>query len=620
MGKIMFNIVEKNQKLVKGIMIFITITFVMWGIGSYLGMMGDDGYVAKVGGKKIYAQDIDNVMQQNKQFTDKMQITLALINRQLILNNANSYNFAASQEQIQNEIANIPMFQESGAFSLKKYQDFLRNNLISANQFQNNIQDQILINQTVDFFKSSYFTSNTFNDKFATILSQERNVSTYIIDPQKFYSQINLSEKQINDYYKQNIAKYTTPEQAKVQYIELNPATISNSIQVADSLVNSYIHDHESELANTQVDASHILLNVSTNADTKTKADIKAKAELILKEVNANPSKFKDLAKKYSQDTGSAKNGGDLGFFGHGAMVKPFENVAFSLKPNQISGIVETQFGFHILKLNARKENSKEQIRIAAIEKLKKQQSVTQIQQKLNKLNDLTYSKAKSLEPASKALGLSIQSTSDWISKNTSTGNFANPKVQKAIFNDDVLKNHNNSEVVDLGYNSYVVYRLLDYKPSQVQPLASVKDKITSELKQQQASQMAYKEAKSDVAKLKDGKLQLSFAGSQNVNTLSQNADISLMAVKQIFDTSIAKLPAYSSSINAKGQFVIYRINKETTNPSLITQNKKMLEQAKDNSAMIDLNTYLNALKNKFTVTYKSERLTQGDASQGNAS
>ena len=159
MGRIMFNIVEKNQKLVKGIMIVIIITFVMWGIGSYIGMMGDDGYVAKIGNKKIYSQDIDNVMQQNKQFNDKTQVTMALVNRQLLINNANSYHLTATTEQMQKEISSMKMFQESGVFSLKKYQAFLRNNFISADQFQNNVKEQIILNQTIDFFKKSYLKS-----------------------------------------------------------------------------------------------------------------------------------------------------------------------------------------------------------------------------------------------------------------------------------------------------------------------------------------------------------------------------------------------------------------------------------------------------------------------------
>ena len=138
----MFNIVEKNQKLVKGIMIFITVTFVLWGIGGYLGSSGDDGYVAKVGSQKIYTTDIDHAIDQNPQNTDKMQVLFGLINRQLLINNINDYHMIATKDQLQKQIASIPQFQESNSqFSLQKYQDFLRTQFMSAEQFQANIGD-----------------------------------------------------------------------------------------------------------------------------------------------------------------------------------------------------------------------------------------------------------------------------------------------------------------------------------------------------------------------------------------------------------------------------------------------------------------------------------------------
>lgn len=609
----MFNIVEKNQKLVKGIMIVITITFVTWGIGSYLGMMGDDGYVAKVGNKKIYERDIDNAMQQNKQATDKMQVLFSLINRQLLLNDIDNYHLVATKSQLQSEIANIPLFQESGAFNVKKYEDFLHSNFMSASQFQNNIQEQILINQTVNFFKNSYFDSNLFTDKFATLLSQERNISTYTIDPKKFYPSINITDKQINDYYKQNIAQFTTPEQVKVQYLELNPDTISANIQVPDTMINKYIQDHKAELTNTQVDVSHILFSVPSNATPTQKADIKAQAEKVLAMVKANPSKFAELATKYSQDPGSAKKGGDLGFFGHGVMVPQFEQVAFSLKPNEISGLVETQFGYHILKLNAKKEATPTEMKSVAIAQLKKQQSTTTLQQSVDKLNDITYNKPTSLDPAAKALNLTVK-TSDFIAKNITTGLFANPKIQKAIFSNDAIKNHNNTEVIDLGNNSYAVFRVTDFKASQIQPLENVKAKIINDLKATQASQMALKEVQDDITKLQNGTLTLNFSGSQNINMLSQNTEISPMTVKQIFGTSINKLPAYTNGLNQKNEMVIYRINKESVNKDLIAQNKKMLEQFNANNSMVDFGAYLTELKSKYSVSYKAERLTQNNA------
>lgn len=604
---------EKNQKLVKGIMIVIIASFVLWGIGSYLGMAGDDGYIAKVGSSKIYERDIDNVMQQNKQYTDKLQVLFSLINRQLILDNAKSFNLTATTAQLQKEIASIPAFQESGEFNLAKYEDYLKNSGQTATQFQQNMQDQIAINQFVDLFKNSYFNSNAFNDKFAQLLSRQRNISTYTIDPKTFYNKINITDKQINDYYKQNIAQYTMPEQVKVQYITLSPDAIQNTIKISDNAVNQYMNTHESELSAAKVDVSHILFSVPANADAKTRAEAKSRAEKVLEMVKANPDQFAELAKKYSEDPGSAKKGGDLGYFGRGSMVAPFEKAAFSLKLHEISGLVETQFGYHILRLNDKKTASTAEMKDLAIIQLKKQQATAALSGKLDQLNDYTYNKPTSLEPAAKVLGVSIQ-TSNWINKNsTAKDQFANPKVQKAIFSDEVIKKHNNSEVVDLGENTYAVYRVVEHKDAQVDPLDKVKNVIVANLKQQQAIQMASKEAQDDIAKLTTNKIKLNFTGSVDVNLLSQNENIAPAAVKQIFSKNINKLPAYTMSVNQQNQVIIYRINSESINQSMITQNKKILEQFNENNAMLDFGIYVNSLRSKFSVKYKADRLTQNN-------
>ncbi|MCC2644561.1 MAG: peptidylprolyl isomerase [Burkholderiales bacterium] len=441
----MFNLIEKNQTFVKGVMIAVAATFVLWGIGGYLGMGSDDGYIAKVGSNKIYTRDIDNAITQNPQNTDKMQVLSGLINRQLLLNNFDNYHMVASKDQLQQKISEIPLFLDNGKFSLKKYQDFLAQRLTTAEQFQNEISQQILLEQTVNFFKSTTISSDTFNKQFVKLLSRARNVSSYIIDPSQFITKVSVTDKDINEYYGQNIAKFTTPEQAKVQYLKLSADAVAKNIKVSDAEISKYTADHQG--ASTQIDVSHILLTVPANASPATKSQIMTKAQNILDQVNANPAAFAELAKKYSQDPVSAKNGGDLGYFSKGVMAKAFEDAAFKMKPGQISQIVETQFGYHILKLNNIKNVDNATLRATAIAAIQKQQSAKALQKQLEQLNDITYSQPGSLEPAAKKLGLNLLN-SDWIKKGTLNGEFANPKIQQAIFTKDVITNHNNSEEV----------------------------------------------------------------------------------------------------------------------------------------------------------------------------
>lgn len=611
----MFNVVEKHQKLVKGIMITLTATFVVWGISGYLGMAGDDGYVAKVGSNKLYLQDIDRAMEQNpSQNQDKMQVLFGLINRQLLLNSIDDNHMNITTKQLQDAIAAIPIFQTDGKFDSKKYEDFLKQRYMTSASFEKDVANQELMQEYLDFFKNSYFTSNAFESKFAEMLSRERNVSQYVIDPKQFYSKINLSESDIAGYYQQNIAKYTVSDQVKLQYIQLSTDDIAKTIKVTDDEVSKYIQDHPASVANEQVDVSHILFTVPEGATAAQKAEVKAKAEKILAEVKANPTKFASLAKEYSQDPGSAANGGDLGYFGKGVMVKPFEQVAFSMKKGQISDLVETQYGFHILKLNDIKGNDAASQKATVLALLQKQKASTQLQAMVEKLNDVAYNQPDSLAPAAAKVNVNVQS-SDWLSKAATSGLLANPKLQQALFTDDVLKKHHNSEVVDMGDGSFVVARVTDYQPAKQKALSEVRNQIIDSMKADQAAQMAMQMGQMDVAQLQQGKLKLNFTGSDNVTITGGGKNVDPVAVRQIFTTPAASFPAYTGAPNKQGAFVIYRINSQTIDKALIDKNRDLLKQMAAQNSMMTLNAYIGALRSDYSVSYKLDRIKDSDGS-----
>jgi peptidyl-prolyl cis-trans isomerase D len=359
---------------------------------------------------------------------------------------------------------------------------------------------------------------------------------------------------------------------------------------------------------------SHILFTVPADATPEQKAKIKAQAEKILAEVKANPSKFASLAKEYSQDPGSAANGGDLGFFGRGVMVKPFESAAFALHQGEISNLVETQYGFHILKMNAFKGGDEASKRQLAREQVQKQKAQQQLSSVVDQLNDITYNKSDSLEPAAKQLGLTLQTTPNWVSKTTAQDVFANPKVQKVMFSADVVKQHHNSEVIDLGDGSYVVLRALDYQASLQKPLATIKAQVIEIMKSQQASQMAALQGQQQLAQLQQGKLKLNFTNAESVTLLGGNKAIDQAAVKQIFAVAAESFPSYTGSPTQDGKFVIYQINSQRVDKSLLEQNQKLLQQMSDQYAMISLNAYLSALQSKYKISYRADRLANNNA------
>ncbi|MCX8514224.1 MAG: hypothetical protein RL017_202 [Pseudomonadota bacterium] len=608
----MFNIIEKNQKFAKGIMIAVAAAFVLWGVGGYISGSSDDGSIAKVGNLKIYSQDIDNAMQQNPQNTDKMQVLLGLINRDLLLDNINLYNMTATQNQLQQQIAAIKIFQDqNGNFDINKYKEFLEQKVMTAEQFQKDMQQQIVINQFATLFTTSFLSSNAFNLAFAKLLSRERTIATYTISPNQFFSQINPTQDQVNQYYQQNLSKFTLPERVKLSYIQVDAATIAPTIKISQQQLDQYIKQHQANFANIQVDASHILFVVPDNATAQQKAKIKAQAEAILLKVKANPKNFAKFASQYSQDPGSASNGGDLGFFGKGVMAKPFETAAFSLKPGQISNLVETKFGYHIIKLNAINQQSAQEVEAMAQRQLQQQQATLELQKVVDKLNNLTYNNPKSLTVAAKELNLPIQNSNSWVEKGVQTGIFSVAAAQKAIFNNDTINGGNNSEVVDLGNNSYAVFHVNAHEMQTIQPLNdSLKTQIITILKASMAANLVNKEGQDKLSMLRNGnKMNLKFSAPLNVGLLSQNPSIDLNNIKQIFTTNLSKLPAYTGGLDANNNFVIYKILGETINSKLDAQNQEVVKQLNNSDQDLIFSAYLNGLRNNFEVNYKVDRL-----------
>lgn len=605
----MFNIVEKHQKAVKGLLMAITATFVVWGVSGYLGMAGDDGYIAKVGSNKIYQRDIDQAMDQNQgQKQDSMQTLFGLINRQLLINALQDHNISVTDSQLRDAIAAVPAFQTDGHFDSKKYEDFLKQQYMSSAKFQDMIAQQVEIEQMLDFFKSSYFTSAKFESQFVKLLSRERTVSQYVISPDQFLAKINISESDVTSYYQQHIQDYTIPEEVKLQYIQVSANDLAKTIKASDADIASYLKSHPDVGNSKEVDVSHILFTVPSDATAEQKAQIKAKAEQVLAQVKADPSKFAALAKEYSQDPGSVEKGGDLGFFGQGVMVPAFDKVAFSLQQGQISGLVETQFGYHILKLNASRGGDAASANLAAEQALQKQQAQQQLQKTVDELNDVTYNSPDSLDPASKKLDLAVQ-TSDWLYKNESGTVLSNPKVIQAVFSDDVLKSHHNSEVVDMGDGSFVVARVVDYKAATTKPLSNVSASITAILKQQQAAQMASSMGQQELSSVQAGKVKLNFTNPTSVSLLGDdNKSIDPAAVQQIFQAP-KTFPSYAGALNKDGGYVIYQITGEKEDPQLVAQNEKVIDGINSQYSMMSLNAYVGSLRNQYDVSYKLDRI-----------
>ena len=243
--------------------------------------------------------------------------------------------------------------------------------------------------------------------------------------------------------------------------------SVAAQIEVsADEVKQFYEQNLKQYAQGEERQASHILIAVDSKSSAEEKQAARAKAEELLKQVKQNPASFADVAKKYSQDPGSAAKGGDLGFFPRGAMVKPFEDAVFQMKVGEIAGPVESQFGYHIIRLTAVKGRGLDDVKKQVELDLKRQKAGKKFSELAEQFNNLVFEQGDSLKPAADALKLPIQN-SGWVSRSGSENKLLNnPKLLQAVFSEDAVKNKRNSEVIDVGNNTLVAARVIEYKPA----------------------------------------------------------------------------------------------------------------------------------------------------------
>ena len=307
------------------------------------------------------------------------------------------------------------------------------------------------------------------------------------------------------------------PEQANVQYLVLDAQTVSKTLQVSDADLKTYYEQNQQKLSSKEERrASHILINAPKGAPEAEREAAKAKAGELLAQARKAPDRFADLARKHSQDTGSASQGGDLSFFARGAMVKPFEDAVFGLSKGQISDLVETEFGYHIIRvtdIKAPRQRSFEEMKDELTADIKKQMLQKKFAEAAEQFSNAVYEQSDSLKPAADKLGLQIQ-TAEQLTRTPAAnakGPLAHPKLLAALFSSDAIEKKRNTEAVDVGAGTLVSARIVQYFPARTLPLAEVRDQVKARWTAERSAELARQggakllaqwQAKPDEAKL----------------------------------------------------------------------------------------------------------------------
>ena len=631
----MYDFVHKHRRALQLVLALVIIPpFAFFGVDSYVRGGDATATIATVNGQAVGQQEFNIALRERQEMMQNMgggkidpalldnpemrfSVAEALVNQQLLLQQASNSRLVATDQQLQSLLGQAPAFQESGKFSMELYDQFLKVRNKSAADFERELRRDLVLRQVTDPYGESNFLPRTVVQQLARLMETQREASTVTLLPGNFESKVSVDGEASKKYYDSRQDEFRTPEQVRVEYATLSIDALLPATEVDAEDVKKAFDDQAKRVQVQEArQASHILLALDAKASAGEKQKVRAKAEELLKQVTAKPAAFAEIAKANSQDPGSAVNGGDLGSFKRADMVKPFSDAAFGMKMGDISGVVESEFGLHIIKLTGITESkapSFDAMRGQIETDLKRQRAGKKFAEMAEQFNNMVFEQSESLKSAAAFTKSTVQQ-SDWFGRNSAASDprLNHPKLLQAIFSDDVLKNKRNTEAIEVAPGTLVSARLLEHKPSVVRPFDQVQVEIVTKLIRQRASQLASQEGRATLEKLRQGKeVELTWSTPQLVNFSSQIKDLSDDVRKQILRTDVSKLPAYAG-VETPAGYTLIRITRTLDPEKIDAEKEKGLAIAMQQAQGQEQNTaFLASLKQKADVKIRKETLSE---------
>ncbi len=485
--------------IVMGVLI---LAFALWGVGDYFAQSGNDK-LATVNGETITYTEFNsqfNSYKQNmiSQFGDGIDPTYfdtpvmrrnyleGMINNELVRQVAKDNGYTVTANEMRKMIEEAPAFRdENGQFDKSLYASFLTQTNQSAQLLQMKLEEEELGRALNGMLDVTSFVTPLETQKMAALNKQTRDINYINISQEKFIDTIEVTDEEIETYYNENSGQYMTEEMVSVNYIDLNAADVAKDIVIDDvAALERFEENKERFKKSEQRLASHILINDDGDSDD------------VIKEIQdklAAGESFEELAKTYSQDPGSADNGGDLGWVSADDMVKEFEEALFTMEVNTVSEPVKTQFGYHLIQLNEVKAAAIpvfEEVKADIIQELQAFDSETVFLEKASELSEQVLDAQAGLEGAAEATG-NVMQTTELFGRAGGAGVASEQAFISAAFSPTVKDDLLNSDVINITDTHVVFMHLNEVKPAELKPLDEVKESIVTTLKNEKASEKA---------------------------------------------------------------------------------------------------------------------------------
>ncbi|MBT2335122.1 SurA N-terminal domain-containing protein [Variovorax paradoxus] len=619
----MFDFFRRYNKIVM-IFLFLLIipSFVLFGVERYQGSGGEEK-VARVDGQNItrpewdaqHRSETDRIRQQSPNVdptlleSDVMRYaTLERMLRDRVLAAAAAKsNVTVSEERLSRifaQDAGLAAFRTpDGKFDRESFQRVTGR---TPEQYEASMRAELATQQMLLGISGTAFTPPALAAATINAFYDQREIQVARFSPEGFASKVTVSDADVETYYKAHTAQFQSPEQATIEYLVLDVEAAKKNISVNEADLKTYYEQNTARFGTKEERrASHILITAPASAPAADRAKAKAKAEQLLAEVKKAPATFADVARKNSQDPGSAERGGDLDFVTRGAMVKPFEDAMFALKKGDISDVIETEFGYHIIRLADIKPAVVppfEQVRATIENEVRAQQATQEFAKAAETFTDAVYQQPDSLKPAAEKLKLTIQTASN-VARTPApgaTGVLANRNFLGALFAADSLGRKQNTEAIEVGSNQLAAGRVTQYTAAHPMPLAEVKDKIRAQLVTERAAVMAKAEGEAKLAAWTTKADGASFGAPVTVSRREAQAQ-PIAVIDAALRADAAKLPALVGVDLGTQGYAVVRVTKVVPRtPSAPEQAQQENTQVGQSVAASEEVAYYNLLKERF--------------------
>lgn len=564
----------------------IAIPFALWGINDYLGGP-DDQKVAEVNDEEIVKRIFDAQVQDQRRYLKsvlgssfdsiysdedklKQNVLDSLIQNTLLSDEIKNAGYRISNNKLTERIQAVPQFQNAGRFDSVKYEQFLATQRRNPVEFENQLRQEEAISQYQGSAVYSSFLPTKDKQKYAALTQQKRDFDYFLINPD--VSSVDVTDKEISDYYQSNKQSFKTLQRVKLEYLEVKQKDIGDVLTFTEDEVRSSYDDDPSRYQTPELrKASHILLKLDENAPEQQVVSALSDMQTVADRIK-NGEDFAALAKEISEDKFSADKGGSLGYVTRSDIDNPvFVQTLFSMQKGNVSVPVKTNLGVQLIKLEdvtPSKTKPFEQVRTQIENELRADASDKEYIEVAEKLSNLSYVNEDNLDAAADELGMEVK-TSDWIVGAELEGLASYPSVVSAAFSDEVLNKGVNSALLEVADGYSIVIRVVEHEPSEVRPLEAVKDNIAQTVRAVKARDQLIAKAAGLVEKLNNDSTSIENVIKQ-LNVSLQPAGTLLRdddsAPEEIVDhvfsiTMSDNYPIFDSVELDGGEFAVIRLN-----------------------------------------------------------